>query len=473
MTELAKAVMDPGRGSVKPREVMQAVGSHFEDFQPKYGTAWKAVASATSASRKEHNKQWRQLPAYLRSLREADPGARIDFQPLKVFISPSTAPKTASLCKPVIYLDACHLKGPLETILLLAVAQDGANHICILAWAVARVEDEVTWRWFLSHLRQHMPFINHPGQVVCSDRQKGLQNGLDKELPHAKKAYCCLHLRNNVRKNCGARAADFFWSLVFQDTKLHFDELYARGFGASALRGVTEYLNAIDLRLWARPYFGAPGRFGSVTSNPVEQSNAWLELLRAKPVVELLHGLRDKVTEHAEEMKKEAYQYSGELTPFALQNYQKQLATARTRRAVLVQRGPVLVGKVESGDDRCWLERRVTVWRQPNGTYSSMCDCDHFIEFRILCRHALALLLKAEVIFEPPECVAPFFTTAGWRSVYNELFPLHVIDVDDFEEDMTVVLPRVRGTGAGARKRKRGLPGNRPSQSSQTFRPQN
>lgn len=472
MRELATAVADPAQSSVRPKELTQAIESHFGHFKPRYHASWKCTTAMSEGRKEDHNTQRQQLPAYLESLRQADPAAKIEHNGNgNVFISPSTSPRVAALCKPIVAIDACHSKGPHEFVLQLAVCQDGNAHLCIIAWGVTRAESEDSWRWFLARLRDHVPHLNSPLQVFVSDRMRSILNGLEHELPLAKHVYCCQHMKSNVRSKCGKNAADFFFNLAYTFSRDHFNSIYEANRFNSDMNGLIDYLDPLPRDRWARAW--APARFGMTTSNAVEQCNAWLDGLRDKPIVTLFHSLRDKVIEHAVKNKRSADQHQGPLTPRAYELFSDQLTLARerVRYTLLLMRGPHMHGKVGS-PGRTWSERIVTVWQEPGGQVMCQCNCGFQAEYLIVCRHGLALLMKASVTVDAEQCVAPFWTTKGWRAVYEVFTPLHALS-GELEADPKQRLPRLRGSGAGARKKKRAKQGQRMTASSQTFRAQN
>ncbi len=55
-------------------------------------------------------------------------------------------------CRPIIGLDACHLKGAVAGQLLAAVGVDGNEGMYPIAYAVAEAESGETWTWFLKNL---------------------------------------------------------------------------------------------------------------------------------------------------------------------------------------------------------------------------------------------------------------------------------------------------------------------------------
>ena len=55
-------------------------------------------------------------------------------------------------CRPILGVDAAHLRGLYPGILLTAVGMDGNNNIFPVAWTVIETENKETWTWFLKLL---------------------------------------------------------------------------------------------------------------------------------------------------------------------------------------------------------------------------------------------------------------------------------------------------------------------------------
>lgn len=59
-------------------------------------------------------------------------------------------------CRPVIGLDACHLKGKFGGHLMHAVGRDANNQMYPLAIACVESECKDSWSWFLETLIMHI-----------------------------------------------------------------------------------------------------------------------------------------------------------------------------------------------------------------------------------------------------------------------------------------------------------------------------
>jgi hypothetical protein len=95
--------------------------------------------------------------------------------------------------KPVISLDACHLKSQWKGTLYIASALSPMNEICPIAFSLTRHnENSDRWDYFLYHFKMALPVVTrtHPLERVTfpefsfiSDRDKGLVQGLEKHFP--------------------------------------------------------------------------------------------------------------------------------------------------------------------------------------------------------------------------------------------------------------------------------------------------
>ena len=75
-------------------------------------------------------------------------------------------------CRPVIFLDGCHIKTRYRGQLLAAVGVDPNNCIFPIAIAVVEVEDTPNWSWFLDTLKRDLGIINTEPWTIMSDKQK-------------------------------------------------------------------------------------------------------------------------------------------------------------------------------------------------------------------------------------------------------------------------------------------------------------
>jgi hypothetical protein len=63
-------------------------------------------------------------------------------------------------CRPIVSVDACHLKGHLGGQLMCAIGKDGNDDIFPIAYAVMEVETKDSWSWFFSILIENIGSID-------------------------------------------------------------------------------------------------------------------------------------------------------------------------------------------------------------------------------------------------------------------------------------------------------------------------
>jgi len=75
-------------------------------------------------------------------------------------------------CRPIIGLDACHLKGRFGGQLIAALGRDGNDNMFPIAFAVVEQENKDSWTWFMECFSLDMGDPKEMGFVFVSDRQK-------------------------------------------------------------------------------------------------------------------------------------------------------------------------------------------------------------------------------------------------------------------------------------------------------------
>ena len=75
-------------------------------------------------------------------------------------------------CRPVIFIDGCHIKTRYRGQLLAAVGMDPNDCIFPIAIAVVEVEDTNNWLWFLDTLKTDLGIVNTTPWTIMSDKQK-------------------------------------------------------------------------------------------------------------------------------------------------------------------------------------------------------------------------------------------------------------------------------------------------------------
>ncbi|WVZ14096.1 hypothetical protein V8G54_011662 [Vigna mungo] len=85
--------------------------------------------------------------------------------------------------------------------LLTAIARDANDQMLPLAYAIVKVENKETWKWFLELLVEDIGGKAVQASLTfISDQQKGLMQAFEEVLPRVDQLFCVRHLYANFRK---------------------------------------------------------------------------------------------------------------------------------------------------------------------------------------------------------------------------------------------------------------------------------
>ncbi|XP_073226373.1 uncharacterized protein [Cicer arietinum] len=117
------------------------------------------------------------------------------------------------ICRPIIGLGGCFLKGYYGGMILPTVGRDPNVQMLPIALAVVEGETRDSRTWFLKLL-----IDNLGGKQACKfytfiyDQQKGLLPAMDKLLPGVEQRFCVRHLYKTFRKiHLGKRLKELTW----------------------------------------------------------------------------------------------------------------------------------------------------------------------------------------------------------------------------------------------------------------------
>ncbi|GKA57001.1 transposase, MuDR, MULE transposase domain protein [Tanacetum coccineum] len=85
--------------------------------------------------------------------------------------------------RPVLMIDAAHLKGIYKGTNLVAVAMDGNNQIVPIAFGICKGETGPCWSWWMSVLKECIG--DNPNLLFISDRHAAIALAVEKEFPLA------------------------------------------------------------------------------------------------------------------------------------------------------------------------------------------------------------------------------------------------------------------------------------------------
>ncbi|XP_062085376.1 uncharacterized protein LOC133791465 [Humulus lupulus] len=85
---------------------------------------------------------------------------------------------------------------------------DSNNNIFMLAFGIADFENDNSWLWFFSKLRDTF------GELEVSDRQKSIDNAVHMVYPNAFHGACMFHLLNNLKNKYGSHGEELHMKFI-------------------------------------------------------------------------------------------------------------------------------------------------------------------------------------------------------------------------------------------------------------------
>ncbi|KAI5649677.1 hypothetical protein M9H77_35682 [Catharanthus roseus] len=184
-------------------------------------------------------------------------------------------------CRPVIFVDGTHLRGPYKGVLLIASTWD---------------ESSESWNWFLKNLREYIVKDRH----VCliSDRHKGIFPAIQIHQ------FCLRHIRANFNKTFKNTNLKSLMSQARTESKQwKFDrvmkEIQERNVDAYI------YLMKLDPEKWTLLHDGGH-RHGIMTTNISEALNSVLKKARVLPLKVLVELIFNKLVKYFHQHREEA-----------------------------------------------------------------------------------------------------------------------------------------------------------------------
>ncbi|KAL5578710.1 hypothetical protein UlMin_011152 [Ulmus minor] len=274
-----RRLINPGR-VYRPQDVMDDMKHKFE-VDISYYVAWRGREYAYDNLHLGTPEQsYKLLPGYLHMLIDTNPGSVVNLEVSDgnkfqyLFIVFAASIHGFSYCRPVINIDATHLKGKYRRVLFTAVCHDANQQIFPLAFGVGDSENDASWTWFLGRVKS---IIN---------------NAVHEVFPQAFHGICMYHLLNNLKTKFRNKTKELEQHYIrtaktynLQDFHVLFYTLY------SAVPGVKEYLEAVGLDRWTRSH--APSRrYNIMTTNISESLNAVLVKVRELPITAFVNEIR-------------------------------------------------------------------------------------------------------------------------------------------------------------------------------------
>ncbi|XP_062114008.1 uncharacterized protein LOC133825021 [Humulus lupulus] len=267
-----------------------------------------------------------------------------------------------------IFIDGTHLKNQFGGNLLIATAQDGNFQIYPLAFGIVDYENDASWNWFLTCLRDQVP-----DTTGLNIKKKFSGKGLKKLFEKTTKAY---------------RVSEF--------TKL-FVEI------STKKPRLATYLKNASFESWFRCLFHG-NRYNIMTTNNSDSLNQVFRETREWPIILLLEEIITTLSRWFYERRKNANSCPTPLTIDAEDIMRQRYEQSRYMRVTPINLSEFHV-KSEPLDGLVNIEEH-------------SCTCQEFDIDKIPCVHGVATTMYRGV--DVYSLCSKFYTTKFWRIAYAE-----------------------------------------------------
>ena len=191
--------------------------------------------------------------------------------------------------RPLIIIDAAHLKGTYLGTNIVVVGMDGNNQIIPIATGVAQSETNESRTWFLSKLKDCIGEV--PNMTIISDRHYAITHACKNVFPNAFHGYCCRHLMMNCNMQTD-KLNGLYWKTCKAYTIPEFEKLIRL---IQTVRP-DSHRKLVDAGFskWTRALCPTT-RYNYMTSNSVESVNALTKDVRKIPITQLMDWFRDLI----------------------------------------------------------------------------------------------------------------------------------------------------------------------------------
>ena len=261
-----------------------------------YNQGWRSLNEENKMQQIRNENSYQLIGPYLTKLKEKNPDSGVNYELddeghiTRLFVLPGKIYRKLRFVRPVISVDACHLRSKYKGTLYTATAMSAANEIYPFAFAITKDNENLEgWTYFLKHLKENLPMLHEPNlkercviyakYSFISDRDKGLISAMKNVFPTNLHTNCLMHISKNVQNNWKKVP----WRVIFNIGKsfnisteiIGFEELN------KVCPEALDYCLNIDPKLWRctewTKNMSLPPRYNMYTSNISESTNSMLD----------------------------------------------------------------------------------------------------------------------------------------------------------------------------------------------------
>ncbi|KAG5515136.1 hypothetical protein RHGRI_036244 [Rhododendron griersonianum] len=437
-----------GKHQTRPVDVVKGIKRDY-GLNISYHQAWWGIEKARGLVFGDYVKSFSCLKWYVGAAKSTNPGSHIELESdeeskrfKRLFVAFGACVQGFNQCRPLIFLDAAHLKGRYRGTIMAATGKNGNQGIFPICFAIVDAETYENWRWFLEHLRS----ILAPGREITfiSDRHTGLLMARRDIFPESGHGYCLLHLKRNLRDHLKGttrayreRVVSEFVRCAYAPTREIFHQnmtkLLSRDDGK-----VEEFLTNLRYENWSNAFFRGQ-RYGEMTSNVAESFNAWIEAERHLPITILVDELRKKIMNLMSERREEASKWGCQICPEMDKRMRASFNESRTW--VVSAAGDGVYEVLSFPNVTVDITRRI-------------CSCQKWQLTGFPCAHAVIAISSCGK--DMTEYVDPYYFSQTFRCSYStSIHPIPTVWMPERPVDEDFLLPPLCKKPPGRPKNKR------------------
>ncbi|KAL3529642.1 hypothetical protein ACH5RR_008964 [Cinchona calisaya] len=394
---------------------MKAVKRKFSIYITK-PQAYRAKKMALQTIQGQHKDQYLRLRDYCATIMSRNLGSAaylvadrvaINRNPIfkRMFVMFSAQKIGLEACRPVIGLDACHLRGAFGGHLLHVVARDANNQMYPVAMAVVEAECKDSWSWFLDVLTGEIGAPEDKGWVFISDRQKGLVETFETKFPNVEHRFCMRHLYANFKLRFKDKALrDILWAAARAYTVDAFHRKMSLLHTAD--RDAHKWLSEIPPNLWARCFFSTRTKCDLLSNNISECFNKYINNAKDEPIYTMFEDIRRMIMCRYQEKKEWVAKVNADICP-------KIHDIVEQNKSKSIEYDP------HKAAEGLW-EIATLSGNHVVSFSSSSCTCREWDMTGIPCVHACSAIMhdrKKEVF----EFVNPYYSKKYYKQTYAEV----------------------------------------------------
>ncbi|GJZ79384.1 transposase, MuDR, MULE transposase domain protein [Tanacetum coccineum] len=409
-----------------PKDIAHDVNLEWNVYV-SYKKAWTGKQLALASTQGCPIESFAQLPFYCHNLKRENEGT-VTTTYIKSFLC---------YMRPLIIIDAAHLKGTYLGTNLVAVGMDGNNQIIPIATGVSQGETGESWTWFLRKLKECIGEV--PNLTIISDRHYAITLACNTVFPNSFHGYCCRHLM----MNCGMQSdkyKELYWKTCKAYTVQDFEKLMT---DIHVVRpDAHQKLVEAGVEKWSRAKCPA-NRYNYMTSNSVESINALTKTVRKIPITSLMDWFRQLLQDwYYERRQKYEDTPDDELTPWASAKIKYRYLKSSNWSVRGILKNDMYQVRDNQGIHTVYLKK-------------GECTCRRWQLSGLPCGHVCAVA-RVEGLTSVNQLAKPWFLNKTIKGTYAGLF-FPVTDVSTWEipNEIQQVLPPDMG------KKQSGRPKNR------------